>query len=99
MGLLVHRLKATDCNASACAKKLGWKDFPKNVPRLSQQYSWPLVSIKVANGSIVQHMATKGDQLQCLRSCQKIRLEGLSQKYPITVPTIFKTSRAYKSCK
>ena len=31
LGLLVNRLKATDCNAGACAKKLGWKSFPKYV--------------------------------------------------------------------
>ena len=48
----------TDCNASTPAKNWGWKNFPNNVLWLSQQCSRPLVSIKVANGSLVQHKGT-----------------------------------------
>ena len=48
------------------------------------------MSIKVANGSIVHHMATKGNQLQCRRLCQKIGLEGLFKKCPITLQECFR---------
>ena len=64
-------------------------DFPYNIP----------VSIQVANESIVQHMATKGNPLQCQCSCQKFSLEGLSQECPMTFPTMFPASSVFKSCK
>ena len=73
-------------------------DFPKNVIWLSQQCSRPLVSIKVANGSIVEHIGN-GDRLQCQRLCQNLGVEGLSKKCPMTFPKMFQASNIYKSCK
>ena len=64
-------------------QKLGWKNFPKNVPWLSQQYSRPLLSIKVANWSILHHMGTKGHQLQCQCSCQKMCWKEFPKNVPL----------------
>ena len=91
-------LMAANCNASFCAKNLGWKDFLYNVLWLSKKCSRPIVFIKVANGSIVEHIGN-GDRLQCQRLCQNLGVEGLSKKCPMTFPTMFQASSVYKSCK
>ena len=89
---------AANCNNSSCAKNLGWKDFLYNVLWLSKKCSRPIVFIKVANGSIVEHIGN-GDRLQCQRLCQNLGVEGLSKKCPMTFPTMFQASSVYKSCK
>ena len=87
MGTRGHQLQ---CRCSC--QKMCWKEFPKNVPLLSQLCSMP---IKVANRSIVQHMGTKGDRQQCRCLCQKFGVEGIS-KMSMTLPMTF---QANKSCK
>ena len=89
---------ATDCNASTPAKNWGWKNFPNNVLWLSQQCSRPLVSIKTANRSLVQHMGN-GNRLQRQHFCQKFGVEKLSKQCPMTFLTMFQASSVYKSCK
>ena len=87
MGTKGHQLQ---CRCSC--QKMCWKEFPKNVPLLSQLCSMP---IKVANRSIVQHMGTKGDRQQCRCLCQKFGVEGIS-KMSMTLPITF---QANQSCK
>ena len=57
------------------------------------------MSIKVANGSIVQHMGINGDRLQCRHLCQKIGLEGPFQKCSMTFQAMLQASSIYKGCK
>ena len=89
---------AANCKSSSCAKNLSWKDFLYDVIWLSKNCSRPLVFIKVANGSIVEHIGN-GDRLQCQRLCQNLGVEGLSKKCPMTFPAMFQASSVYKSCK
>ena len=80
------------------SQKLGVEKLSDNVLRLSKKCSRPLVSIKVANRSIVQHMGN-GHRLQRQRSCQKFVVEKLSKQCPMTFLTMFQASSVYKSCK
>ena len=80
------------------SQKLGVEELSDNVLRLSKKCSRPLVSIKVANRSIVQHMGN-GHHLQRQRSCQKFGVEKLSKQCLMTFLTMFQASSVYKSCK
>ena len=78
-------------------QKLGVEGLSNNVLWLSKKCSRLLVTIKVANISIVQHMG--GHRLQRQHSCQKLGVEKLSKQCPMTFPTMFQASSVYKSCK
>ena len=83
------------------SQKLGVEELSDNVLRLSKKCSRPLVSIKVANRGIVQHLQHMGNghHLQCQRSCQKFGVEKLSKQCLMTFLTMFQASSVYKSCK
>ena len=80
------------------SQKLGVEELSDNVLRLSKKCSRPLVSIKVANRSIVQHMGN-GHRLQRQRLVQKFWVKNLSKQCLMTFLTMFQASSVYKSCK